>query len=98
MARIQEAKEIPTVKVLDPASTPERRRPSWLLLTIGGTFMFTLLACSGYFLKDWWDHWDHDDPRRILIAHVIQSGPGRLIPKRGIFTRRAAKPDQMSQA
>ena len=25
MARIQEAKEIPSVKVLDPASTPERR-------------------------------------------------------------------------
>lgn len=97
MARIQEAKEIPTVKVLDPASSPERKRPSWLLLTLGGTFMFTLLACSGYLLKDWWDHWDHDDPRRMLIAHILQSGPGRLISKPKIFTRRAAKPDQMSQ-
>ncbi len=36
MARIQEAKEIPSVKVLDPASTPERKSallatyPSWV--------------------------------------------------------------------
>jgi len=97
MARIQEAKEIPTVKVLDPASTPERKRPSWLLITMGGTFMFAFLASAGYLLKDWWDRWNHNDPRRILLAHVFQSGPGRLIPKRGIFTRRAAKPDQMSQ-
>jgi capsule polysaccharide export protein KpsE/RkpR len=98
MARIQEAKDTPTAKILDEASYPEHRRPNAVVIVLAGTFMFTLLACTGYFLKDWWDRWDHDDPRRILIAHVIQSGPGRLIPKRGIFTRRAAKPDHMSQA
>jgi capsule polysaccharide export protein KpsE/RkpR len=97
MARIQEAKDIATAKLLDPPSKPEHRRPSWLLITIAGTFLFTLLACAGYFLKDLWDHWNHDDPRRMLLAHVLQSGPGRLIPKRGNFTRRAEKPDQMSQ-
>jgi capsule polysaccharide export protein KpsE/RkpR len=93
MARIQEAKDIATAKVLDSPSTPERRRPSWVLLTIGGTFMFTFLACSGYLLKDLWDRWDHDDPRRILISHMLQSGPGRLN-----FFRRAGKTDPMSQA
>ena len=92
MARIQEAKDIATAKVLDPPSTPERRRPSWVLLTIGGTFMFTFLACSGYLLKDLWDRWDHDDPRRILLSHVFQSVPGRLS-----FLRRAGKTDPMSQ-
>jgi uncharacterized protein involved in exopolysaccharide biosynthesis len=93
MARIQEAKEIPTVKVLDPASTPERRQPNWLLLTVGGTLLFTFLACSGYLLKDLWDRWDHHDPRRMLISHIFQSGPGRLM-----FKRRGSKPDRMSQA
>src|ERR1043166_4002892 len=97
MARIQEAKDIATAKLLDPPSKPEHRRPSWLLITIAGTFLFTLLACGGFFLKDLWDHWNHDDPRRMLLAHVLQSGPGRLIPKRGNLTRRAEKPDQMSQ-
>jgi capsule polysaccharide export protein KpsE/RkpR len=93
MARIQEAKEIPTVKVLDTASTPERKRPSWLVILAGGTLFFTFLACSGYLLKDLWDHWNHDDPRRMLMAQVFQSGPGRLI-----FTRRSAKSDRMPQA
>jgi hypothetical protein len=53
------------------------------------------LACAGYLLKDWWDRWDQDDPRRILIAQVIQSGPWRLFSKRNFFARRAAKTDQM---
>lgn len=97
MARIQEAKEATTVKVLDSASTPERRRPSWLLLTLVGTGMFTILACAGYFLKDRWDRWDQDDPRRMVIAQVLRSGPGRVFSKQGIFRRRMAKTDQMSQ-
>jgi len=93
MARIQAVKDIATAKVLDDASTPERRKPSWVLLTLGGTFMFTFLACSGYLLKDLWNRWDHDDPRRMLISHMLQSGPGRLN-----FFRRAGKTDPMSQA
>ncbi|HKV94794.1 MAG TPA: lipopolysaccharide biosynthesis protein [Candidatus Angelobacter sp.] len=92
MARIQEAKEATTVKVLDSASTPEHKRPSWLLLTLAGTAFFTFLACAGYLLKDWWDRWDQDDPRRILIAQIMRDGPGRLM-----YRRRTAKTDQMSQ-
>jgi capsule polysaccharide export protein KpsE/RkpR len=97
IARIQEAKEIPTVKVLDPASTPEHKRPGWLLIVQAGTLLFTLLACTGYLLKDRWERWDQDDPRRMLIAHVLQSGPGRVSSMKGIFRRRVGKPDPMSQ-
>src|SRR5215472_2468494 len=97
MARIQEAKDATPVKVLDTASTPEHKRPSWLLLTLAGTAMFTILACVGYFLKDWWDRWDQDDPRRMLITQILHGGSGRSASKRGIFGRRTAKPDQMSQ-
>ena len=93
MARIQEAKDVATAKELDTPSTPERRRPSWVLLTLGGTFLFTFLACSGYLLKDLWDRWDHDDPRRMLISHIVQTGPGRLF-----FSRRAGKTGPMSEA
>lgn len=92
MARIQEAKEATTVKILDSASTPEHKRPSWLLLTLAGTAFFTFLACAGYLLKDWWDRWDQDDPRRILIAQIMRDGPGRLM-----YKRRMAKTKQMSQ-
>jgi capsule polysaccharide export protein KpsE/RkpR len=97
IARIQEAKEIPTVKVLDPASTPEHKRPSWILIVLAGTLLFSLLACTGYLLKDRWERWDQDDPRRMLISHVLQSGPGRVSSVRGIFRRRVEKTDPMSQ-
>ena len=98
MARIQEAKEIPSVKVLDPASTPERRSPSWLLIIIAGTFLGALLACMGYFLKNWWDHWDQDDPRRMLISQVLGGGRRNVSSLSGVLQRRAGKPDEISQA
>jgi capsule polysaccharide export protein KpsE/RkpR len=94
ISRIQEAKDIATAKVLDQPSEPEHKRPSAVLLVIAGTLGFTILACVGYLLKDWWDHWDQDDPRRILMGQVMQGMPGRRIFKRGNFTRQ--KTDQMS--
>jgi len=97
MARIQEAKEIPSVKVLDPASTPESRHPSWLLILLGGTFLGACMACFGYFLKNWWERWDQDDPRRMLIVQVFGGGR-RMNSLRGMLQRRAGKPEETSQA
>jgi capsule polysaccharide export protein KpsE/RkpR len=96
MARIQEAKEIPSVKVLDSASTGEKKRPSWLLIVVAGTLMGAVLACFGYFLKNRWDRWDRDDPRRMLIAQVLHSGRRNATSLRAIVQRRA-KPDGISQ-
>ena len=98
MARIQEAKEIPQVKVLDPASIPERKNPSWLLIIFAGTFLGALLACMGYFIKNWWDRWDQDDPRRMLISQVLRGGRRSVSSVSGILQRRTGKPDEISQA
>jgi len=97
MARIQEAKEIPSPKVLDPASKPERRRPSWLLILAGGTFLGACMACFGYFLRNWWERWDQDDPRRMLIVQVFGGGR-RMNSLRGMLQRHAGKPEETSQA
>ncbi len=97
MARIQEAKEIPSPKVLDPASKPEIRRPSWLLILLGGTFLGACMACFGYFLKNWWERWDQDDPRRMLIVQVFGGGR-RMNSLRGMLQRRGGKPEETSQA
>jgi uncharacterized protein involved in exopolysaccharide biosynthesis len=97
MARIQEAKEIPSVKVLDSASMPESRRPSWLLILLAGTFLGACMACFGYFLKNWWERWDQDDPRRMLIVQVFGGGR-RMNSLRGMLQRRAGKPEETSQA
>ncbi len=98
MARIQEAKEIPSVKVLDPASTPERREPSWKLVIALGTLLSALLACLGYFIKNWWDRWDQDDPRRILISQVLRVGRRNSNSVSSIPRHRAGRPDEISQA
>jgi uncharacterized protein involved in exopolysaccharide biosynthesis len=96
MARIQEAKEIPSVKVLDPASIPERREPSWKVIIPLGTLLSALLACMGYFIKNWWDRWDQDDPRRILISQVLRVGRRNSSSVSSIH--RSARPDEISQA
>ncbi|MBZ5490024.1 MAG: lipopolysaccharide biosynthesis protein [Acidobacteriia bacterium] len=98
MARIQEAKEIPSVKILDPASTPERREPSWKVIIPLGTLLSALLACLGYVIKNWWDRWDQDDPRRILISQVLRVGRRNSSSVSSIPRHRAGRPDEISQA
>lgn len=97
IARIQEAKEIPTVKVLDPASTPEHKRPSWLLILLGGAVMGGALACLGYFIKGWWERWDRDDPRRMLLAQVLKSGQGTANSVRSRLQKPAVKSEHIEQ-
>jgi uncharacterized protein involved in exopolysaccharide biosynthesis len=98
MARIQEAKEIPSVKVLDPASTPERREPSWEVVIALGTLLSALLACMGYFIKNFWDRWDQDDPRRILISQVLRVGRRNSNSVSSIPRHRAGRPDEISHS
>jgi capsule polysaccharide export protein KpsE/RkpR len=70
MAGIQEAREIPVIKVLDPPSSPEFKRPSvWLILLISSV-VSTLLAAIGILLRDKWAMWNAEDPRRVLLAKV----------------------------
>ena len=53
-ARIQEAKETPTAKVLDFAGVPERRSPSRVLVITGGGGLGLFLAVLGLLLQRWW--------------------------------------------
>jgi hypothetical protein len=53
-ARIQEAKEVPTAKVLDYASLPERRTPPLEWVLIGGALAGLFLATCGLLLRRWW--------------------------------------------
>lgn len=75
VARIQEAKEIPTVKVLDAPVPPERRYPRPVLVIFLGLFASVLLACIGTLLKSRWDAWDENDPRRVLMMRIYRPGP-----------------------
>ena len=75
VARIQEARELPTVKVLDQAAVPEKRHPSIVQVALLGTLICIALTCIGLLLQRWLASWDPDDPRRLLLARV--SRPSR---------------------
>jgi uncharacterized protein involved in exopolysaccharide biosynthesis len=71
MAKVQEAKEIPTVKVLDPAVVPTKKSfPPRLIIIIAG-MLLTVVAVAGWlWLQSRWDATDPDDPRRALAEEV----------------------------
>jgi hypothetical protein len=70
VARIQEAKETPTAKVLDAAVLPEKTLPRpWMVMLIG-TLTSVILGCAGVLLQDRWQAWDAEDPRKLLLSNM----------------------------
>jgi len=74
MARIQEAKEIPVVRVVDPANFPEKKAFPPRLLII------SVLTCLSIFAAGVWIIWNYtlqsfaaDDPRRQMAAQVSEA-------------------------
>ena len=70
MARVQEAREIPTVKVLDNPEPPEKLHPRPLFVFAIGALLSAILACIGLHLQRQWQTWDMDDPRRLIFARL----------------------------
>jgi uncharacterized protein involved in exopolysaccharide biosynthesis len=80
VARIQEAKDMPAVKVLDSPSVSERKYPNASQIIFLGTIVSLFLACLGVLLKDYWERLDREDPRRILLSRIYGGvfRPGRV--------------------
>jgi len=72
MARIQEAREIPTIKILDQSVVPEKRHPSPKLVTAIGALLSGLLACVGLLWQYSWQKRSPDDPWRMLLASAFR--------------------------
>ena len=94
MAKVQEAKEIPTVKVLDAPSYPERRAfpPRTLIIIMG--FLLSLGAAAAWIIgKNTWENHDPDDPRKIFTTKVWselkRDGSGLKTRTAILFSRRA---------
>jgi uncharacterized protein involved in exopolysaccharide biosynthesis len=74
MARIEEAKEVPTVKVIDVAKRPETKSwPPRALITIGGAVLSFFLAAAWLFGREAWRGWHEQDPRKMFIEEVTSS-------------------------
>jgi len=81
LAKVQEAKEIPTVKILDAADVPEKKSfpPRTLIALLGACLGFTLAAAWTLLLVVG-GQLDADDPRRRVL--------GELLKKLGMEPRR----------
>ncbi len=74
IARIQEAKDIPVVNVIDAPGIPEKKSfPPRLILTFALTAFFVLSTCAVLLFKERWKHVSATDPRRMLAAEVYEA-------------------------
>ena len=79
LAKVQEAKETPSVKVLDPAVVPERKSfpPRTLIVLLGSLFSF-LGGVTWLLAQAQWNDIDASDPRKTLALEVAQSMRGKV--------------------
>ena len=74
LARVDEAKEIATAKVLDPADLPEKKSfPPRLLLAILAGFPGLVGSISLVLLRKAWHDLDPDDPKKRFGNEVRRS-------------------------
>jgi uncharacterized protein involved in exopolysaccharide biosynthesis len=74
LAKVQEAKEVPSVKVLDPADVPEKKVfPPRTLLVLTGTFLALGLGVLWVLLSDRWAKTDPQDPGKLRVLEVVSS-------------------------
>ncbi|MHB8502235.1 MAG: GumC family protein [Candidatus Acidiferrales bacterium] len=72
LAKVQEAKETPSVKVLDPARIPEKKSfPPRLEIIFLGTFLASALSVVWVLGSARWKEVDPQDPRKVLAQEVL---------------------------
>ncbi len=72
LAKVQEVKEIPSVRVLDAANVPEKKSfPPRLLIMFLGMFLSLALGIAWVLGSAVWDEIDSEDPGKILTQEVF---------------------------
>lgn len=71
LARVEEAKQVPSVKVIDIANPPEKRSgPPRLLISVGGALFSLCLGAIWVFAKEAWINTDGADVRKKLAQEI----------------------------
>jgi len=72
LAKVEEARETPSVKVLDPADVPERKSfPPRTLFAFLGTFVFVVSGTFWVLARERWRRIDPHDPGKALVQQVL---------------------------
>jgi uncharacterized protein involved in exopolysaccharide biosynthesis len=79
LAKVQEAKETPSVKVLDPATIPEKKSyPPRLLIIFLGTMLAVFVSVVWVLGSNRWAETDPQDPRKLLAQEVVSTMAGHM--------------------
>jgi capsule polysaccharide export protein KpsE/RkpR len=79
LAKVQEAKETPSVKVLDAASLPERKSfPPRTLIALLGAFVVSGAAAMSIVARSSWEQTDAQDPGKVFAQEVLQTVQARM--------------------
>ncbi len=71
LAKVEEAKDIPSVKILDPANVPEKKSfPPRLLIMFLGTTLAFAIGVGWVFGRATWEMTNAEDPRKVLAQEV----------------------------
>ncbi len=74
LAKVQEAKEIPTVKVLDPPNLPEKKSyPPRTIITLLGAMLAFACGVAWLFGRIKWEQTDPHDPGKILAQEIYHT-------------------------
>jgi len=92
LAKVQEAKETPSVKVLDAAVVPEEKSfPPRVLITVLGGLVLFCGAAMWVFARERWNETDASDPGKMFAREVIGS-VHPFMPWSSPFARKRQKP------
>jgi capsule polysaccharide export protein KpsE/RkpR len=71
LAKVQEAKELPSIKVLDDPVIPEHKSfPPRLLIMMAGTLVTVLCAAAWLLFRGVWRQLDDDDPMKLGVREL----------------------------
>lgn len=80
LAKVQEAKEIPSVKMIDPPDVPERKSfPPRLEIIFGGAVLTIVIGAIWVFARALWEETDSQDPQKALALEVYQTARAHLL-------------------
>jgi uncharacterized protein involved in exopolysaccharide biosynthesis len=80
IAKVQEAREIPSIRVIDPPDYPERKSwPPRLLLILIGAIFSVAATLAWIWISCEWAHLEADDPWRLRLRRTSELLPDRLV-------------------
>jgi capsule polysaccharide export protein KpsE/RkpR len=95
LARLEEARDVPAVSVIDAPGVPEKKSfPPRLLLAALLTFFCVVTTAALILFRDYWSKMDSGDPRKSLADEILPVLRRRF---QGIFFVRRFSADRISK-